>query len=256
MPVVNPFNWISTLGTRRPKDYTILVGGISIAVTRKRIRSIRLKVHAPDGRVSISSPQRVSRRLVEEFAAAQLDWIRRHQERLRQLQPRELPRRFESGEIHYLWGEPHQLTVVERIGRQSVSCTEDCLTLFVRPDSDTTARAMIVTAWHKSLLHEALPPLIRKWEQRLGVQLKGYHLRRMTTRWGTCNCRTKHIRLNTELVTKPGHLLDYVVAHEMVHLIVPNHGKRFVALMDEHFPSWREARAELNGLARAPSHAP
>ena len=250
MSVINPFNWISTLGTRRAKDYTILVGGIPIAVTRKRIRSIRLKVSPPDGRVSISSPKRVSRRLVEDFAASQLDWIRRHQDRLR-LQPCELPRRFESGEIHYLWGEPHQMTVVERNGRQSVNLEGTRLTLFVRPDSDTTARAAIVTAWHKTLLHDALPPLIRKWEQKLGVQLKGYHLRRMTTRWGTCNCRTKHIRLNTELVTRPRHLLDYVVAHEMVHLIVPNHGKRFIALMDEHYPSWREARAELNGSVSA-----
>jgi predicted metal-dependent hydrolase len=254
VPVVNPFNWISTLGNRRATEYVILVSGIPITVTRKRIRSIRLKVHPPDGRVSISSPKRASRRLVEEFAASQLDWIRRHQDRLR-LQPREIPRRFESGEFHALWGQPYLLTVVEGPGRQGVDVAGNRLTLSVRPGSDTIARAAIVTAWHKTLLHEALPPLIRNWEQKLNVQLNGYYLRRMTTRWGTCNHRTKHIRLNTELVTRPGHLLDYVVAHEMVHLIVPNHGKRFIALMDEHYSSWRAARAELNGLAQGPDNA-
>jgi predicted metal-dependent hydrolase len=111
-------------------------------------------------------------------------------------------------------------------------------------------------SWHKSILNETLPPLIRTWEQRLNVRLQGYYLRRMKTRWGTCNCRTKHIRLNTELVTKPSHLLDYVVAHEMVHLIVPNHGPRFIGLMNEHYPFWREARAELNQSQRRRHAAP
>jgi predicted metal-dependent hydrolase len=101
-------------------------------------------------------------------------------------------------------------------------------------------------AWHKSVLHAALPALIQKWEQRLKLRLTACHLRRMKTRWGTCNYRTGHIRLNTELVTKPAYLLEYVLVHEMVHLIVPNHGARFVALMNEHYPSWREARAQLS----------
>ena len=120
------------------------------------------------------------------------------------------------------------------------------ITLFIQPGSDTARRAHVMHTWHRSILHEALPPLIRGWEHRLNVQVKGYSLRRMKSRWGTCNYRTGHIRLNTELVTRPSHLLDYVVAHEMVHLIVPNHGPRFVALMNEHYPTWREARAELN----------
>ena len=120
------------------------------------------------------------------------------------------------------------------------------MTLFVRPGSDGTHRAQAMTAWHKSILHEVLPPLVQKWERRMNVRLTRCSLRRMKSRWGSCNHRTGHIRLNTELVTKPGHLLEYVLVHEMVHLIVPNHGKRFVALMDEHYPTWREARAELN----------
>ena len=154
--------------------------------------------------------------------------------------------RFVSGESHDLWGRPNLLSVVEREGRHCVTFDAGNITLFIQPGSDTATRAHVMHAWHKSILHESLPPLIRTWEQRLNVHVKEYNLRRMKTRWGTCNYRAKQIRLNTELVTKPSHLLEYVLVHEMVHLIVPNHGARFVGLMDEHYPAWREARAQLN----------
>jgi predicted metal-dependent hydrolase len=225
--------------------HTILVGDIPIAVTRKRIKHVRLRVHPPDGRVTMSAPIAARAQVVEAFAATRLEWIRRWQGRVRG-QARETPSRFVPGESHYLWGRRHLLSVVEHDDRQGAILDDRGITLFIQPGSDTSRRADVIHAWHKSILHETLPPLIRNWEQRLNVHLKGYYLRRMKTRWGTCNYRTRHIRLNTELVTKPSHLLDYVMAHEMVHLIVPNHGTRFVALMNEHYPSWRDARAELN----------
>jgi predicted metal-dependent hydrolase len=182
---------------------------------------------------------------VEAFAASRLEWIRRQQHRVRG-QAREAPRRFEQGESHYLWGRRHVLSVVERDGRQGVTLDDRRITLFIQPGSDTARRADVMHSWHKAILHATMPALIQKWEQRLKLRLTAYHLRRMKTRWGTCNYRTRHIRLNTELVTKPAHLLEYVLVHEMVHLIVPNHGARFVALMNEHYPSWREARAQLS----------
>jgi predicted metal-dependent hydrolase len=203
-------------------------------------------VHPPDGRVTISAPISARPQVVEAFAASRLGWIRRQQDRVRG-QAREALRRFVPGESHYLWGRRHLLSVVERDDQSGVFLNDGHITLFIQPGSDTAGRADVMHAWHKSILHETLPPLIRNWEQRLNVHVKGYYLRRMKTRWGTCNYRTRHIRLNTELVTKPSHLLEYVLVHEMVHLIVPNHGVRFVALMNEHYPSWREARAALNG---------
>lgn len=223
---------------------TIVVGDVPIAVTRKRIKHVHLRVH-PDGRVTISAPISARPQVVEAFAATRLEWIQRQQDRVRR-QVREAPRLYVSGENHYLWGQPRHLSVIERDGRPGVSVDDDHIRLFIQPGSDTTTRAHVMHAWHKSILREALPPLILNWEQRLNVRLKGYYLRRMKTRWGTCNYRTKHIRLNTELVTKRSHLFEYVLVHEMVHLIVPNHGARFVALMNEHYPAWREARAELN----------
>jgi predicted metal-dependent hydrolase len=225
---------------------TITVGDISITVSRKRIKHIHLRVHAPDGRVTISAPVSARLRILEAFSASRLEWIRRQQQRLKE-QTTEAPKQFASGESHYLWGRRHVLSVVEREGRQGVTIDNRRLTLFTKPGSDTATRAHVMHAWHKSILKETLPPLIQKWEQRLNVHVTGYYLRRMTTRWGTCNYRSKQIRLNTELVTKPGYLLEYVVVHEMVHLIVPNHGPRFVTLMNEFYQSWREARAELNG---------
>jgi predicted metal-dependent hydrolase len=231
---------------------TIILGGVPITVSRKRIKHVHLKVHAPDGRVTISAPMSARLHVVETFAIERLEWIRRQQQRLRE-QSKEPPRQFATGETHYLRGRPYELSVVERDGRANVMVNEGRITLFIQPGSDSARRAHVMHAWHKSLLQEALPPLVEKWEQRLNVRVAGCYLRRMTTRWGTCNYRTKHIRLNTELVTKPSYLLEYVVVHEMVHLIVPNHGARFVSLMSEHYPSWREARAELNGRSGPPS---
>jgi len=125
------------------------------------------------------------------------------------------------------------------------------ITLSVRPGSDRAKRDEVVHEWHKSLLHAAVPRLIRKWEPRLGRKVAAYFLQRMKTRWGSCNHRAKNIRLNTELVKKPKDLLEYVVVHEMLQLLASTHSARFVALLNEHYPGWREARAELNDLPLA-----
>jgi predicted metal-dependent hydrolase len=224
----------------------IVVGDISIEVTRKRIKHVHLRVHAPDGRVTMSAPRRTSLRVVEAFAIDRLKWIRRQQERVRS-RPREASLRYVDGERHSLWGRELFLSVVERDGRPGVTVEDGRITLFVRPGADTAKRAAALHAWHRKVLQEALPPLLRTWELRMNVRLTGYSLRRMKTRWGTCNHRAGHIRLNTELVTRPSHLLEYVLVHELAHLIVPNHGPRFVSLMNAHYPNWRQARAELNG---------
>jgi predicted metal-dependent hydrolase len=118
----------------------------------------------------------------------------------------------------------------------------------VRPGSDLRRRAEVIHAWHKSILHEFVPRLIKKWELKLEVKVANYFLQRMKTKWGSCNHKAGHIRLNTELVKKPKDLLEYVVVHEMVHLLEPTHSDRFIAILEEHYPTWREARAELNEL--------
>jgi predicted metal-dependent hydrolase len=156
-----------------------------------------------------------------------------------------------SSKSHYLWGRRHLLTVIERDTKPSVTVDHKRITLSVRPGSDHAKRASVIHEWHKSLLHELIPTLISKWEAKLGVQVTAYFLQRMKTKWGSCNHEAGHIRLNTELVKKPKDLIEYVVVHEMLHLIEPTHSDRFISLLNDNFSTWREARVELNELPLA-----
>lgn len=226
---------------------TIRLGKIAIAVTRKDIKNVHLSVHPPEGRVTLVAPSGTRLEVARAFAISKLGWIRDQQAKLRN-QAREIPRQFVERESHYLWGRRHLLIVVERDAKPFVSLDHKRITLNVRPGSEQAKRAEIIHDWHKSLLHEVVPPLIRKWEPKLKVEVAGYFLQRMKTKWGSCNHMAGHIRLNTELVKKPKDLLEYVIVHEMVHLLEPTHSDRFIAILGEHYPTWREARAELNEL--------
>lgn len=226
---------------------TIQLGEIAIAVTRKDIKHVHLSVHPPTGRVTLVAPANTRLEVARAYAVSKLSWIREQQAKLRG-QARETPRQFVERESHYLWGQRYLLSVVEKDEKPSVRRSHRKITLTVRPGSTLEKREAIMQEWHRTLLHEAVPALIGKWEARLGVEVAGYFLQRMKTKWGGCNHRARNIRLNTELVKKPKDLLEYVIVHEMIHLIEPTHSERFVALLDEHYPTWREARAELNEL--------
>lgn len=228
----------------------IKLGDISITVTQKEIKNVHLSVHPPDGRVTLSAPKETRLEVARAYAILKINWIRDQQEKLRK-QARETPREFVGRESHYLWGRRYLMTVIEQDLKPSVALDHKRITLSVRPGSDQAKRASIIHEWHKSLLHEFIPPLIAKWELRLGVNVVAYFLQRMKTRWGSCNYNAGHIRLNTELVKKPKDLVEYVVVHEMVHLIEPTHSDRFISILTDHYPSWRESRAELNELPLA-----
>jgi predicted metal-dependent hydrolase len=228
-------------------DETIQIGGLSIQVTRKGIKNVHLSVHPPDGRVTLVAPTSTRLDVARAYAISKLGWIREQQTKLKN-QARETPRQFVERESHYLWGRRYLLTVAHADAKPCVRLDHKRITLTVRPGSSAEKRAEVMHEWHKSLLHEVVPELIRKWEAKLGVQVKRYFLQRMKTRWGGCNHRAGHIRLNTELVKKPKDLLEYIIVHEMAHLLEPTHSERFTALLDRHYPTWREARAELNEL--------
>ena len=189
-------------------------------------------------------------RTYDYVVATRLSWIRQQQATLG-AQARETPRQYVERESHYLWGRRHLLNVVEGEGKAFVTLDHKRITLHVRPGSDAAKRAELLHEWHKRLLHDVVPGLIAKWQPRLGVQVSGYFLQRMKTQWGSCNHAAGNIRLNTELVKKPKDLLEYVVVHEMAHLLEPTHSERFAALLDLHYPTWKEARAELNALPLA-----
>jgi predicted metal-dependent hydrolase len=223
---------------------TIKLGEVSIAVTRKDIKNVHLSVHPPDGRVTLSAPRATRLEVARAYAISKLGWIRDQQKKLAD-QARETPRQFINRESR---GRRYLMTVVYRDAKPFVALDHRRIILTVRPASDAAKRAKVIHEWQKALLHQAVPLLIQKWERKLKVEVRSYFLQRMKTKWGSCNHRAGHIRLNTELVKKPKDLLEYVIVHEMAHLIEPTHSDRFVAILQKHYPTWREARAELNEL--------
>lgn len=226
---------------------TIQIGELSITVTRKAIKNVHLSVHPPDGRVTLAAPAATRIEVARAYAISKLGWIRDQQKKLAS-QARESPRQFITRETHYLWGLQRLMTVVYKDTKPFVELDHKHIVLTVRPNATAEKRGKVIHQWHTSLLHEAVPPLIKKWEPILKVTVNAYFLRRMKTKWGSCNHRAGNIRLNTELVKKPKNLLEYVIVHEMAHLREPTHNSYFIALLDQHYPSWREARAELNEL--------
>lgn len=223
------------------------IGEFQILITRKAIKNVHLSVHPPDGRVTLAVPITTRLDVARAYAISRLAWIRQQQEKLRS-QARETPRLFIERESHVLWGRRRLLSVVCREAKPCVSLDHRRILLSVRPGSDAAKRAETLHEWHKGLLHVAVPALIKKWEPRLRVSVAGYFLQRMKTKWESCNYQAGHIRLNTELVKKPKDLLEYAVVHEMAHCLEPTHNERFISILQDHYPMWREARAELNEL--------
>ena len=229
------------MGTR------IRLGEIVVEVLRKDVRNIHLSVYPPAGRVRISAPARLSLDTIRVFAISKLGWIRRQQEKLRQ-QERETPRDYVNRESHYVWGRRCLLKVVEREQAQSVELTPGRILLTVRPGAAADRRQAILEAWYREQIREAAAPLVDKWAKLLGVRVARVHVQRMKTKWGSCNPRSASVRLNTDLARKPHECLEYIVVHELAHLLEPTHNRRFVALMDRCLPRWRFLRQQLNQL--------
>ena len=229
---------------------TIQLGEVAIALTRKEVKHVHLSVYPPSGRVTLVAPNGTRREVARAYAISKLGWIRDQQAKMRG-QARETGRKFIERESHYLWGRRYLLNVREEEAKPSIRLSHRAITLTVRQGSSWAKRGSVIHEWHKSLLHEAVRELIARWEPKLGVEVAGYFLQRMKTKWGSCNHGAGTIRLNTELVKKPKDLLEYVVVHEMLHLVEPTHSERFFGLMSKHYPVWREARAELNELPLA-----
>lgn len=223
------------------------LGDVEVDVLFKDIKNIHLSVHPPTGRVRISAPTGTQVDALRAFAATKLGWIRK-QQRAIQSQPRDTRRDFIARESHYVWGRRYLLKIVEGSRAQGVELQPRHMILHVHPGADRDKREAIIEDWYRTQVREEATLLIEKWQQRLGVEVQKLFVQRMKTRWGGCNHDKRHIRLNTELARKPPHCLNYIVLHEMAHLLDPTHGDHFVALMDLHMPSWHERREELNQL--------
>lgn len=225
----------------------IQLGDIALDVVRKDIKNVHLSVHPPTGRVRISAPSRMSLDTIRVFAISKLNWIKKQQNKIRE-QERETPREYLDRESHYVWGKRYLLSVTERDRPPTVTLTHSRLILAVREGTTRAARAAIVAQWYRQQIKAVVPELVAKWERTLGVNVTRFFVRQMKTRWGSCNPRKRTMRLNTELAKKPRECLEYVVVHEMAHLLEATHNARFIALMDRVMPNWQSCRQRLNSL--------
>jgi predicted metal-dependent hydrolase len=227
---------------------SIRLGDIAVDVVLKDIKNVHLSVYPPAGRVRISAPKRMSVDTIRVFAVSKLDWIKRQQMRVR-AQEREGRREYLDRESHYLWGRRYLLKVLEEDAAPEVQVRPGTMVLRVRPGAGEGMKRALVASWYRQTLKAAARPLIEVWERRLRVEVQRLFVRQMRTKWGSCNTTARSIRLNTELAKKPRECLEYVVLHELVHLIERRHDERFTQYMDRFMPHWRQYRDELN---RAP----
>ena len=215
-----------------------------VDVIRKDIKNIHLRVYPPTGRVRISAPSRVSLDTIRAFTISKLGWIKQVQKKLRH-QASEAPLKYVDGETHHVWGNRYLLNVVEEEAPPRVDINHSSLVLQVRPGTDHAKREAVVDRWYGNQLKEAIPALIEKWEAIIEVKVANLFVRRMKSRWGTCNPSAGSIRLNSKLAKKPRECLEYVVVHEMVHLLELKHNQRFKSYMDGFMPLWRRYKDEL-----------
>jgi predicted metal-dependent hydrolase len=227
---------------------SLRLGDIAVDVVLKDIKNVHLSVYPPTGRVRISAPKRMSVDTIRVYAVSKLDWIRQQQTKLRE-QERESRREYVDRESHYVWGRRHLLKVVEEDAAPQVELRPGTMLLRVRPGGREEMRKAVVAGWYRQTVKAAAQPLIEVWERRLRVEVQRLFVRQMRTKWGSCNTTARSIRLNTELAKKPRECLEYVVLHELVHLIERRHDERFRQYMDRFMPQWRQYRDELN---RAP----
>jgi len=227
---------------------TIQLGDIEVDVVLKKVKNLHLSVYPPVGAVRISAPEHMTLETIRVFAISKLAWIKQERRKL-QDQARETPREYLDRESHFVWGERRLLRVEEVDAAPSVQLLPKQLLLRVRPDTDEAKRQALVARWYRDQVRGVLPPLIAKWEPQLGVTVGQVFVQKMKTKWGSCNPDTASIRLNSDLAKKVPECLDYVLLHELTHLLEPTHSERFKQLLDGFMPHWRSWRDELN---RAP----
>jgi predicted metal-dependent hydrolase len=231
------------------EPHRITVGGLTVEVVRKNIKNLHLGVYPPNGRVRVAAPLVVSDEAVRLAVIGKLGWIKRQQAKF-EAQPRQSQREMVNGESHYFLGQRYRLRVLAYTGPPRIRCSgADFLDLFVRPETTVEQRQRVLEDWYREQLRGRIPALLEQWQPVLGVAAAEWGIRKMKTRWGSCNIRARRVWFNLELAKKPARCLEYVVVHELVHLLERNHNARFKALMEQHLPTWRACREELN---RAP----
>ncbi len=238
--------FLRSLKSRATSDMQqIQIEDITVDVVKKNIKNVHLSVYLPTGSVRISAPSRMDLDSIRVFATSKLSWIKKQQAKLKK-QGAEVPRAYINKESHYFKGKRYQLKVIEREATPRVVLKHTTIELHVRPGTARDKRKSILDEWYRQQLKESLPALIQKWEQKMGVQINEFRIKKMKTRWGTCNIKAKRIWLNLELAKKPVECLEFIVVHEMVHLFERKHNDSFVSYMDKFMPRWKFNKEVLN----------
>lgn len=223
------------------------LGEITIDVVLKDIKNVHLSVNPPLGRVRIAAPERMSMETIRLFAISKLGWIKDQQRQLRE-QNRETPREFLERESHYVWGKRYLLSIEEADAPPSVELKHRRMVLRVRPSAGAAKRQQVLEEWYRAQARSAAADFAASWAPKIGVTVEGIYVQRMKTRWGSCNSQARRIRLNTDLAKKPRECLEYLVVHEMLHIIEPTHNENFQSLMRYFMPDWQHRRQVLNRL--------
>jgi len=225
----------------------IHLGEIAVDVVRKDIKNVHLSVHPPTGRVRIAAPERMKLDTIRVFAIAKLGWIKQQQRQMRE-QERETPREYLDRESHYVWGRRYLLKLIEEDAAPSVELRKSNLVLHIRPGANRQTKEAILYKWYRDQIRDVAPSIITKWQGLMNVNVEASFVQRMKTKWGSCSHYRRTIRLNSELAKKPRECLEYIVVHEMVHLLERTHNERFLILMDRFMPKWQSYRDALNRL--------
>jgi predicted metal-dependent hydrolase len=218
----------------------LTLGDVRIEVEYKRVKNIRLTVYPAEGKVRISAPLSASRKTVRDFAASKLPWIEK----------RRLLYRSRTGlrepAVQYVWGIPLEPEIIERRGHPKIVIEGNRMRIYLRPGSTGIKRQELLDKWYRRVLQETAPGLIKKWEPLIGVAVSGLYIRKMKSHWGSCNYSRRTIRLNSELVKKSPECLEYVIVHEMIHMVEPSHNRNFYRLMNTFMPAWKAIRTKIN----------
>ncbi len=220
------------------------VAGINVDVIYKNIKNLHIGVYPPFGRVRAAAPERLTEEAIRLAIVQRLAWIKKQQDRLRSAE-RQSVREMVPGESHYVWGSRLRLEVIEHPGRAKIETSGSKLRLFVPPGTESDQRRRVLDAWYRKQIKAVIPSLIQKWGPVVGKEVSGWTVRRMKTKWGSCNPESGRISLNLELAKRHPGCLEYILVHEMTHLRERKHGDRFTALMDEYLPNWRALRNQL-----------
>lgn len=225
--------------------YNIIIDDIQIEVIKKKVKNLNLSVHPPDGKVKVTAPYKMNDETIENLISKKLPWIRKQQLKIKdqEWQPK---KEFATGEIHYFGGEGYILNIVYASKKPMVEIKDNKINLYVHEDSTADQRKKVMTEWYRYELKKQIPDLINKWEGKMGVRVNSWGVKIMKTRWGTCNTKAKRIWINLELAQKTPRCLEYIVVHEMTHLLEKYHNKRFYNFMDKFLPEWKEIKTELN----------